>query len=96
MNNSKTASLVLLFFSVLNNKKKKLNSALAAHCIKGHHQFDQVTAELVHPCGKGWLLNRLEEVETVSTQQIIKDQLLNDMSAIFLSPFVRYFYSNQS
>ena len=47
------------------NKGKKHDSAMAAHCLEENHSFENVSSKLIRSCSKGWLLNRLEEVETI-------------------------------
>ena len=74
------------------NKKKPADSAMAEHCLKEDHGFNNVSGKLIRACSKGPLMNKYEEVETVATHQTAGNKLQNDLSATYVTPFVRYFY----
>jgi len=66
-------------------------SAFATHCRFNHHNFDKADVSLLHACPKGRLMNRLEETETIAAAISKKEHLLNDLSATYINPFIRYY-----
>ena len=66
-------------------------SAFAAHCRSKRHDFNKLEVSLLHACPKGRLMNRLEETETIAAAISRKEHLLNDLSATFVNPFIRYY-----
>ena len=55
------------------NKKKPNDSAMAKHCLDSKHDFNRVTGNLIHCCSKGKFMNKMEEVETISSFKEIGD-----------------------
>jgi len=72
--------------------RKTQESAIAAHCLQENHDMIESTGELLHTCGKGRTMNRMEEAEIISAKVNNGDDLLNDIGVTYLNPFIRFFY----
>ena len=77
--------------SLTNNDK---GSAFADHCKQSDHNFDRAKIELIHQCTKVSTMHRLEEAEIIRSKASGRN-LLNDTSANFLNPFIRFYYNFQ-
>jgi len=64
---------------------------MAKHCYDRHHPFEEVNATLFHYAEHGNRLNSLEEAYTIDAVQRNpeKQYLLNDLSVVFINPFLR-------
>jgi len=65
---------------------------MARHCYEHKHQFEDI-ANLLHYGERGNRLNRLEEVYTIeAVQRNLRtgSNILDDLSAVFLNPFLRF------
>jgi len=78
------------------NTNKPQDSAMARHCLSSHHNFNKVTGKLIHQCSKGKYLDRVEETETLKALKVAGNNLLNDLSVTFTSPFTRYILGDDS
>ena len=65
------------------------NSTVALHCHKAGHDRNKIVGKLLHVCSKNKTLNRLEEVETLSTLRSAGPSLLNDKSSKYVSPILK-------
>lgn len=70
-------------------------SAMAKHCVDNNHNLKEMKTSLIIPCTKGMNMNCLEEVETILAYKKEKNFLLNDLTATFTHPIIR-FYLNYS
>ena len=61
-------------------------------CRRYNHDFRKSSYSLLHACTKGRLMNRSEETETTVHAVELGPLLLNEFSATFITPFVRYYF----
>ena len=79
----------------LSEHKTKSNSAVQKHCIRSGHNLDHLSCEILHSVSKGGTMNTLEEIETVKAASG-SSYLLNDLTATFSNPFIRYYFNDSS
>ena len=70
-------------------------SAVALHCASTGYDRNKINGRLLHACNKSTSMNRLEEVETIKASKSAGPYLLNDLSATFINPFIRFFMKYQ-
>ena len=75
------------------NSGKPQDSAMEAHCLNTGHDIQLISANLLHNCTKCCLLNKLEEAETIVVKSREDSTLLNDLTATYVSSFIRYYYN---
>ena len=68
------------------NKNKPNDSAMAKHCLETGHDFVKISADLIRSCSKSRFMNQAKEVETVHFFKISGKNLLNDLSASYVTP----------
>jgi hypothetical protein len=69
---------------------EKDTSAMALHCFRAGHDFDNINTRMIHKCEKGGKMNRFEETETLLALKLSGKNLLNDLTATYTTPFIRY------
>lgn len=72
-----------------NNSPEK--SAFASHLIESGHDFSNFSFKLLYSADKGKQMNRLEEFATVSELAAEDMENLNDITATFINPFIRFY-----
>ena len=74
----------------LHEHKTKGGSAIFSHCSNSGHDPDQISIALLHQCNKSVVMNILEEIETIKAAG---PNLLNDIDAVSLHKFIRFYYN---
>ena len=85
--------LQYLHKTALNTRKFHI-SAIAVHCNISGYDIDLIIVTLSHNSNKSSRFNRLEEIETIDAKNKEADNLLNNLDAVFVNPFVRFYYEN--
>ena len=68
-------------------------SAFADHCRACQHDFFKREVSLLHTCPKGRIMDKLEETETIVAATSLDKLLLNNLTATYVTPFIRYVFS---
>lgn len=66
------------------------SSAMALHCHRHGHQFEDVKVTLIHQCQKGSILNQLEQIEIIIAAKRSRNNLLNQLKYTCKNPLVTH------
>lgn len=72
--------------------KKPADSAMPKHCFNYQYEFNKVTGKLIYTCSKGKFMNCAGEAETIAAFKTGDKNLLNDLTATFVTQITRYIY----